>query len=901
MAAEKGMTEFRVDGEDYKVNDPNIANEFSSSAVYQKGEYFYHNGVLYRVTADHASGTSFSDTGKTAVLIGEEIKMQQDDITDLEDAVEEAVDKIDRETRAIVSFESDLNEIELTGNADITFLSDTGIIPEDYGADEAEAANLKASPLIKIAEGARIRFSKSLSSAVYSTNFYDKDGELISYKYNDHENMMAIAPAGAVYCRFCVGADTYAWLSSLKSDRLLASEYEQIDLEKYGYLAECVINTDGDIVGATGSAYRVTNYLPVRAGQQIILPYALFSHLYVNVFYNASLEAVKTFENYPASTMAIAPDGAEFVRITTVSTISRRLLYYNNTGSPLKSISTEMYGAAGDGITDDTDAIQHMMDMAGWHKLKVIFPKGKFLITAPIQLNNANMEISGAAPSYDCSTIVVKTFEQTVDSEGNIEYPTDANGYQIQVENPPSAAFIVKGVGSKIENINFTCNIIASEASYKKDALLADGIVYDLHTSGRSNNDSDIKKCNFGMLNNGIRMKGKNVKITDCLFSYCNCGIKLTASARYGYEQRGFVISDNRFHYIGANKYYRSVAYDRSRACIQWPIYYVDTRMAKLSVIKNNFADYCGDFFAGDARSIVIQNNVLYLSRGALVRSLLRSYTGDGTPVEKTGSQIFSGDDIPHGGIDIYGLAFNESGLLSYSNPVEVTPGGLVEIESSFVTEFYGHGMYDANGVLVDAVMASNEGKVPIPSNVYSMRFVCITSEISDFKVKLYSDYSIATGVTEKSFSNQPIIISGNNISGNISTGLVNGYNVMDNAIEICGYSDVNIRGNDFAGGVSDTIVITDGERINCSDNTFWTAPSFCEITDDQGDVTVATGVGKNYIKMANVEGEIISRNTAFFGERYDGSTDPYVSVAVTMDGDAYQADSSNVFPVSQA
>lgn len=55
--AEKGMTEFRGNGTDYTINDPNIADEFSTSKAYVKGDQVNYQGNLYEFLTDRAAGS----------------------------------------------------------------------------------------------------------------------------------------------------------------------------------------------------------------------------------------------------------------------------------------------------------------------------------------------------------------------------------------------------------------------------------------------------------------------------------------------------------------------------------------------------------------------------------------------------------------------------------------------------------------------------------------------------------------------------------------------------------------------------------------------------------------------------------------------------------------------------
>ncbi len=67
-----GLSEITQNGVDYRINDPNIANEFSASTVYSAGTYVNYNGILYRFTVDHPAG-AWNSSHVSAVEVGNEI------------------------------------------------------------------------------------------------------------------------------------------------------------------------------------------------------------------------------------------------------------------------------------------------------------------------------------------------------------------------------------------------------------------------------------------------------------------------------------------------------------------------------------------------------------------------------------------------------------------------------------------------------------------------------------------------------------------------------------------------------------------------------------------------------------------------------------------------------------
>lgn len=72
--ATRGLAEFRSNGVDYTINDPNNANEFDASTSYVTGQYVYYQGDLYKFLADHSAGTTWANSNKVKVLLGDEIR-----------------------------------------------------------------------------------------------------------------------------------------------------------------------------------------------------------------------------------------------------------------------------------------------------------------------------------------------------------------------------------------------------------------------------------------------------------------------------------------------------------------------------------------------------------------------------------------------------------------------------------------------------------------------------------------------------------------------------------------------------------------------------------------------------------------------------------------------------------
>lgn len=70
--AGRGMSVFTHNGDDYRINDPNIAGEFSESTAYVEGNYVNYEGDLYRFIKNHPAG-SWDATHADKVEVGMEI------------------------------------------------------------------------------------------------------------------------------------------------------------------------------------------------------------------------------------------------------------------------------------------------------------------------------------------------------------------------------------------------------------------------------------------------------------------------------------------------------------------------------------------------------------------------------------------------------------------------------------------------------------------------------------------------------------------------------------------------------------------------------------------------------------------------------------------------------------
>lgn len=91
--ATKGMAVFTQNGEDFTINDPNIANEFSTSLSYTAGDRVYYQGTLYRFRTNHTAG-AWNSSHVTAILLAEEFEEIEKDYNRIIDTLTEEIIKV---------------------------------------------------------------------------------------------------------------------------------------------------------------------------------------------------------------------------------------------------------------------------------------------------------------------------------------------------------------------------------------------------------------------------------------------------------------------------------------------------------------------------------------------------------------------------------------------------------------------------------------------------------------------------------------------------------------------------------------------------------------------------------------------------------------------------------------
>lgn len=124
-------------------------------------------------------------------------------------------------------------------------------------------------------------------------------------------------------------------------------------------------------------------------------------------------------------------------------------------------VTPQVFGAKGDGITDDTEAIQAAMDYCQLNRTKLVFPSKKYIITKPLLYRNLgfyNYEIEGQG-----GNVII---ELTTLAKTGITAP-DPYGVDVNV----NAAIVIltdtnQSKYSRISGIRFTTTVNADYAIY---------------------------------------------------------------------------------------------------------------------------------------------------------------------------------------------------------------------------------------------------------------------------------------------------------------------------------------------------------------------------------------------------------------------------------------------------
>jgi parallel beta-helix repeat protein len=243
-------------------------------------------------------------------------------------------------------------------------------------------------------------------------------------------------------------------------------------------------------------------------------------------------------------------------------------------------VSVKDFGAVGDGVTNDTTAIQAALN-AVTSGGGVYFPAGTYLITSGLTVSTNTIRLYGDAAYL--------------------------NGTMLKAGAPSFDILTIGSYGVFISNLVFQ--------GYETTSVFGEnttcgGAVF-FRNDGTKDLDSEVTGCFFDQLAVGVKGTGANLKIHNNTFQRSIYGVYL--DRRGSTEFRGHVIDGNRFHVIGGVSTHASVA---NATAIKFV-----SIVAILNQIINNYADDCKFFFDGAlGHGSQVSNNLIQRNRKTAIK-----------------------------------------------------------------------------------------------------------------------------------------------------------------------------------------------------------------------------------------------------------------------------------------
>lgn len=283
---------------------------------------------------------------------------------------------------------------------------------------------------------------------------------------------------------------------------------------------------------------------------------------------------------YWDSTSTEADNGGTIIQATGINTGRWKRAYSG-------FVNVKWFGANGDGVTDDTIAIQSAVDTG----LEVYFPEGTYKISDTIEASS--MTLFGDE-AFNASTIKA-TF-----------YTTD------------KPMFKTTGYYDKGKYTSFTNLTIDGYSSTSKTAIgvqMINAFAEDI--------DAYFENCDFKYFLKGISCKGRGLKVTDSIFAAVSTAIYLDRNdpvieganpdQKTATGFRAFSFVNNRFHGMGYGK------------CIEVNTATTVTDYLTGVLFANNYIDTPAQIYSGGGLSSSQFSNNIHIYTGESMPSLFES------------------------------------------------------------------------------------------------------------------------------------------------------------------------------------------------------------------------------------------------------------------------------------
>lgn len=302
----------------------------------------------------------------------------------------------------------------------------------------------------------------------------------------------------------------------------------------------------------------------------------------------------------------------------------RNYTVYNRLDEELSVASIS--GVDPTGVADSTVALQGFFNSLP-NGSEVYFPAGTYKITGLVISNNS-LKIRGA-----------------------YRYAYGQSTTKIKAGSPNITLMKFTGNGCKIEGLLFE-GYEASSANEFGKSTTCKGADFEPATGTLADIDSFVNDCIFWYLQTGVEGHGRNLTVTNTMFTFCRFPIDLYAVTNQQF--RGHILNNNRFHSCGGVEAATNATILNS-VCIRLTTANtnnVDNYAGNISILNNVSDGGCYQFFKGPLhRGSILANNTMFRigSSGAVVIDVDNTSTAGNTSSDGLiiSDNIMGGFDLP--------------------------------------------------------------------------------------------------------------------------------------------------------------------------------------------------------------------------------------------------------------